>query len=46
MPLRTIRETFVYQGQGEKEELLPRRCYKETRTLPINTVTFFNLEAS
>ena len=40
MPLRTLPETVVYQGQVDKGELLSRRHYKETRILLINTVAF------
>ena len=38
MPLRTLPETVVYQGQVDKGEVLPRNRYKETRVLLINTV--------
>ena len=31
MPLRTLPETVVYQGQVDKGKVLPRHCYKETR---------------
>ena len=30
MPIRALPETVVYQGQVDKEEVLPRHCYKET----------------
>ena len=30
MPLRTLPETVVYQGQVDKGEVLPRHRYKET----------------
>ena len=36
MPLRTLPETVVYQGQVDKGEVLPRHRYKETRILLIN----------
>ena len=35
MPLRTLTETVVYQGQVDKGEVLPRHRYKETRILLI-----------
>ena len=34
MPLRTLPESVVYQGQGEKEKVLPGHRYKKTRILP------------
>ena len=40
MPLRTLPETVVYQGQVDKGEVLSRRRYKETRILLINAVAF------
>ena len=40
MPLRTLPETVVYQGQVDKGGVLSRHRYKETRILLINTVTF------
>ena len=40
MPLRTLPETVVCQGQVDKGEVLSRRHYKETRILLINTVAF------
>ena len=40
MPLRTLPETVVYQGQADKGDVLPRHRYKETRIFPINTVAF------
>ena len=36
MPLRTLPETNVCQGQVDKGEVLPRHRYKETRILLIN----------
>ena len=36
MPLRTLPETVVYQGQVGKGDVLPRHRYKETRILLIN----------
>ena len=36
MPLRTLPETVVYQGQVHTGEILPRHRYKETRVLLIN----------
>ena len=41
MALRTLPEAAVYQGQGEKGEVLPRNRYKETRILLSNTSAFF-----
>ena len=38
MPLRTLRETVVYQGQMDKGGVLPRHRNKETRVLLINAV--------
>ena len=38
MPLCTLPETVVYQGQVGKGEVLPRNRYKETRVLLINAV--------
>ena len=38
MPLRTLPETVVYQGQLDKGEVLSRYRYKETRISLINTV--------
>ena len=38
MPLCTLPETVVYQGQVGKREVLPRNRYKETRVLLINAV--------
>ena len=38
MPLRTLPETVVYQGQVDKGEVLPRHRYKETRVMLLNTV--------
>ena len=38
MLLCTLREAFVYKGQVDKGEVLPRHCYKETRVLLINIV--------
>ena len=40
MPLRTLPETVVYQGQVDKGEVLSRHRYKETRILLINTIAF------
>ena len=40
MPLRTLPETVVYQGQVDKGEVMSRHWNKETRTLLINTVAF------
>ena len=39
--LCTLLEAFVYQGQGDKGQVLPRCRSKETRILLINTVAFF-----
>ena len=41
MPLRTLPEAAIYQGQGGEAEVLPRHRYKETRIFLINTVAFF-----
>ena len=38
MPLRTLPETVVHQGQLDKGEVLSRHRYKETRILLIDTV--------
>ena len=38
MPLRTLRETVVYQDQMDKGGVLPRYRNKETRFLLINAV--------
>ena len=38
MPLRTLPETVVYQGQVDKGKVLARHCCKETRVLLINTI--------
>ena len=38
MPLRTLPETVVCQGQVDKGEVLPRHRYKETRVLLLNAV--------
>ena len=40
MPLRTLPETVVYQGQVDNGEVLPRLSYKETKILLIYTVAF------
>ena len=40
MPLRTLPETVVYQGQVDKGEVMSRHRNKETRMLLINTVAF------
>ena len=40
MPLRTLPETTVYQGQVVKGEVLSRHRYKKTIILQINTVAF------
>ena len=40
MPLRTLPETIVYQGQVDKGEVLSRHRYKKTIILQINTVAF------
>ena len=29
MPIRTLPEAVLYQGQGDMGEVLPRLCYKE-----------------
>ena len=41
MPLRTLPEAVVYQGQGGKGGVLTRHRCKETKILLINTVAFF-----
>ena len=38
MPLRTLPETVVYQGQVDKGKVLARHCCKETRVLLIDTI--------
>ena len=40
MPLRTLSETVIHQGQVDKGEVLSSYPYKETRILLINTVAF------
>ena len=41
MLLHILPDAAVYQGQGDKGEVLPRHRYKETRILVINTETFY-----
>ena len=41
MLLHILPDAAVYQGQGDKWEVLPRHRYKETRILVINTDSFY-----
>ena len=40
IPLHTLPETVVYQGQVDKGKVLARHRYKETRILLIDTAAF------
>ena len=44
MPLRTLPETVVYQGQVGKGKVLASYPYKETRILLINAVGFSSVK--